>query len=475
MPRKRTDWPPPKPHGFEFSPHRDGWSKWYKGQARVIAVKSLDRAAVRAAWDQRKGEIDAALGALAHKAPTAGGATYRECAAAYYEYLDHRVTTRLPKPLSPYTREDIKRTVNAVGRCCGPDRPAREYGPDDFTKFAKGIAGQAPSTLARHVAYENEFFAWCVLEGYVDRVPSFGAYFARPPQQEHRDARLAQAKSFKPAEIRAQWAAADHVERCWIALGLNGALDNADLANLPLPEPGGVLDLEAAVLDYRRRKRGKVRRVIPLLPVTVRLIRHYLKRHRRQPADPSHAELLFITRDGHPVGRLKDSSNPERAGRANAIDAVSRAWQRLMVKAGLRKPPTVTRTGKGANRKRSLKFAGDADRRGFRSFRTTVANSYPPGFKEEIEIVMGHVQDSVLIEHYLETLGLTRLRELVEHVWATAFTSPPPPGGAFAATAASPAAGAAGPVGRTRSPGEPRPPAPARPPSAKGRRRVRRP
>lgn len=440
MPNRRQPWPPPKPKNFEFTPHIKGWAKWYKGQTRTIALKTLDRQAVRDAWDDQKKKIDAAL---AGQARLAGGkGTLREVASEFYAYLDHRVTTGHPAPMSEYTREDYKRYVGDFGRTAGADRPLADYRQDDFTAFAKTLAGRAPSTLARAVANVQGFFQWAVDEGHLDELPPFGRYFVKPKMQESRDVRLAQEKSYATGEVPALWRAATHVERCWIALGLNGALDNADLANLPLPEVGGVLDLDAALLDYRRRKRGKVRRVIPLRPLTVRLIRHYLKRHRAAPALPEYAGLLFLTESGLPLGRIKESE--ARPGRANPIDAVAGKWQRLMVRAGLRAKPTVTTTGRGASRKRSLKFAGDADRRGFRSLRTSFVNLAPPGYRDEVEIILGHSHGSVLLDNYLERFGLDRLRGLVDHIWDAAFTSPPPPGAVPGPPPAAPP-GAGGP------------------------------
>ena len=411
-------WPPPKPRNFEFTPHIRGWAKWYKGQTRIIPIKSLDRATIREEWDRRKKEID---GVQPHQSTNRG--TYAETVSAYYQWLDHRVMTGEPEPLSPHSREDAKRTLSALGAVAGVDRPISDFGPEQFSAFAISLAGHAASTRARHVANVGAFFRWAVDERLLAAMPAFGRYFVRPSQQATRDVRLTQAKSFTADEIGRMWRAGNHVDRTWICLGLNGALDNADLANLPLPEAGGVLDLDAGVLDYRRRKTGKVRRVIPLLPTTVMFLRHYLKRHRPEPASAADAWRFFLTDHGHPLGRFVASET--RLGRENAIDAVARRWQRVMIAAGLRQAPKVTTTGKGATRRRTLQFVGDSDRRGFRSFRTTFANFAPVGFGDEVEIVMGHSRGSMLVENYLETVGMGRLTELVSAVWRRSFPAPP--------------------------------------------------
>lgn len=372
--------------------------------------------AVHAAWDARKKEIDSGEASKATRARASH--TIRLAAGEFYAWLDARVETGQPKPLRPATRADYVRYLTAFGRAVGADRLLVDIAPTDFSAHAKTFSGRAPSDLARAVAYTSAFFRWCVDEGLMPIMPQFGTYFRKPPQQTHRDRRIQQTKAYTPEEIQALWAKANDTEKLWIGLGLNGALDNADLSEFTKEI------IDGGRLDYRRRKVGLARRVIPLRPEVLKLLGKYV---RPAPASKADANRFFLTPNGHPLQREKPSA--KRPGMSSHLDSVAQIWQRLLVKADIRKrPKEITASGTNKTRRRRVKFAGDADRRGFRSLRTTFANYCPPGYGEERAIIMGHLHGGVLVENYLEKLGETRLRELVNHVWVSVFTSPQPPG-----------------------------------------------
>jgi len=324
----------------------------------------------------------------------------------------------MPKPLAAATQADYVKIIHAFGRLVGADRPLADFGPPDFEQYAKKFAGQKPLNLARAVAYLSAFFQWCKDEGLIATLPQYGRYFVRPPQQRLRDVRIQKEKRYKVRELRALWNSANDEEKLWMGLGLNGAMDNADLSHLT----DEVIDFDKGVIDYRRRKTGKARRIIPLRPEVLAMLKTY---SRHEPAE-GFEDLFFVTATGQPLGRLKDS--PTRIGLRNAIDAVARRWQKLMIRAGLRQKPKVLKSiGRGPKRRRRIEFAGDSDGRGFRSLRTTFANLVPVGYGDERAIIMGHLAGGVLVENYLEKFGMDRLRQVVDAVWEAALTLPLPP------------------------------------------------
>ena len=75
-------------------------------------------------------------------------------------------------------------------------------------------------------------FNYCRDEGLMEAVPNYGRYFVRPPQQQIRDRRLQQQKSFEPEELWTIIEHADVQEKAWIGLALCGAMDNADISHL---------------------------------------------------------------------------------------------------------------------------------------------------------------------------------------------------------------------------------------------------
>ena len=96
-----------------------------------------------------------------------------------------------------------------------------------------------------------------------------------------------------------------------MGLALSGALDNADVAHLTFD----VFSPDGMVLDYRRRKSGRVPRLIPLHSVAREWLDDYLA-IRPKPADPAYEELVFLTPTGLPLQRSKVGTS----GLGNHID-----------------------------------------------------------------------------------------------------------------------------------------------------------
>jgi integrase len=346
-------------------------------------------------WQRKRAEIDRGDHlALIGK----GGVSFVQAVSRFYDWLDYRVKQGQPKPLSPVTANDYQRTLAEVARIIGTDFPIESIGQDQFEQIAMAYRDCAPATLSRVVAYVKSFFAFCLRESLISATPPYGSYFAKPPQQSRRDKRISESRSYSPAQLRRIWSHAGPEERCWMALAINGALDNADIAGLTWE----VLDLRAGILDYRRRKVGRIRRVIPLRPEVVEMLRGL---------PPRRSDRVFLTPTGLPLQRLVTSP---ATGRTNHIDYLHMMWTRLMIRSGLR--PDFPKPG-GVRRFRSR---GSAAGQGFRSIRTTFANLAPVAYRNELEVIMGHTGGRVLDEHYLED-GLGRLRELVDHVWHSVF------------------------------------------------------
>jgi integrase len=421
MPRARIPWPPEIPHRLKnaltpFTPTVNGWVRWYRGDSRHVCGKSTPLELVEDRWREKKAEVDAELDGEAKR--IRNGVTVEGGAAAYYGWLDHRVATGQPKPLEPTTAADYKRTINHFGKCVGPDTPMDDLAQPHFTAFAKMFDGQAPSTLARNVANVHAYLQFCVDEGFLKKMPALGRYFVKPNRQHRRDHRMSRVKAYTPDEIRTLVEHATTEERAWIGLGLC-SLDNSDLAHLT----HDVVDRKAGVIDYRRRKTGKVRRVIPIPEKAWKWLDAYA-RVRPEPADSAHADLVFLTPTGLPLQRVKPS---KRTGMENPIDYVAMRWVRLLIRAGLREKMPSRRRKADRELPRRKKGEGGGDNRGFRGLRTTFSNYAPPGFRDEVEIIMGHANGTVLVEDYIEDYGVDRLlersREVLAEVWKVALSA----------------------------------------------------
>lgn len=389
-----------------FTPHRDGWVIWYKGATRFVCGRKTPPAEVEGKWEEKRDEIDNATAPRVRM----GDTTVRILMGSYIERQRRRVATGRPKPLSPFTLEDHIRTLRAFAKHVGPDRVVGELTPDDFQSYAATFDERAASTAARNIAYVKSMFTWGEKAELCEE-PSMGPDFVKPPVEVTRDERLEKTKSYTPEEIKKIWGVARRHERLWIALGINCAFDNSDISQLTWE----VVDLKAGVIDYRRRKKGRVRRVVPLTKRTLKLLMAY------QKITGGKEGPVFQSADGHSLVRMRSKAD----GRATPIDAIARRWTILLQRAGIRPRPKRITLESG---KRKLEWTGTGERRGFRGLRTTFANNVPPGYGDERQIVMGHSHGTTFLDNYLERVGMDRLREMVESVWSSIFKGPQPPG-----------------------------------------------
>ncbi|HVS71376.1 MAG TPA: hypothetical protein VHQ47_08995 [Phycisphaerae bacterium] len=392
----------------QYSPHRDGWVKWYRGKTRFVCSKNVPPGRVDEEWDRLRAQIDGASGPVSHP----DSITLRDLYSRYIEREERRVKTGRPRPLSPFTLEDQIRTLRAFVKAVGGSKAVSELSAADFAAYAATLDNRAASTAARHVAYVKAMFAWGDDAGHCER-PKFGPDFVKPPAAVRRDERIDASKMYTSDEIGRVWLVARDDERLWMALALTGGMDNSDVANLTRD----IIDMEAGVFDYRRRKVGKVRRIIPIHRTVLQLLPPYLD----GPMDGR----LFLTPSGHPLVRMKPSS--KRSGRANPIDYIAMRWTRLLQEAGIReKPHRITIEEEDGTVRRPLSWKPSEERRGFRGLRTTFSNLVPPGYREERDILMGHATGTTFLDNYLEKIGTDRLREAVRHVWGEIFIGPAP-------------------------------------------------
>jgi integrase len=404
------DWVPKNlPGNWPYTAAADGWRRWYKGQTRFVCGRSVPLSKVEDCWIEKKQTIDRGI------KPTTGMSVIELC-GLFLARQRRRMETGRPEPLNAHTFNDYDRTLEKFADCVGHDLRCDELTPAHFEKFARLFDGKAASSLARSIAYVQAFFNWGESAGHCDAV-NFGPDFKKPAESTIRDERIGKVKSYTAKEIKALWKFADAEEKLWIALGLNGAFDNSDLSSLTWD----VIDLKQGIIDFRRRKVGKVRRVIPLLPETLKRLEEHGRSTGRSGEQP-----VFLTPEGHPLVRVKPSAADST--RLNPIDFVAMRWTRLMQQAGLRPKPKKETHMEGDREVAKLHWHPVAERRGFRGLRTTFANLVPPGYSDERNICMGHAHGTTFLDDYLERLGIERIREAVTAVWTAAFSSEKPRG-----------------------------------------------
>lgn len=365
---------------------KKGWYKKYRGGSRYIAPPNTPIEQVNDLWPGVKKRWDAILDAQAAGEAAAAdprAMSFRDVLSDFLAAMERRVQTGKPKPLAPRTFHNYEVDLNDFGSVVGGGTPFADVGPPHFARYAAHIADGAPATYDSKVARVATLFNWAVENEYIDRV-RFGSEFSRPGKRRIRDRRIERAKSFTPAEVAKLYLAAGPTLRVMILLGVVAALNNSEVANLGRE----CVDPETGTLDFRRRKTGRLRRVIPLPEPVAEELRAY---DRPEPAERAHAELFFLTEDGNPYVRMLPG------GQANTITVL---FRRAAEAAGVK---TLEN--------------GKADGRGFAGLRTTFSNLAPPGYRDEVEVLMGHAHGTILNDHYLETLQTTRLQFVTSHIW----------------------------------------------------------
>lgn len=367
------DWPPDKdvwPEGF--SAHRDGWVKWYKGSSRHVCGKRTPIDKIPEIWFQVvKPRIDRELPIVIHASTEK---TYREVLSEFLDACEHRVKTGKPRPMSERTLWNYIDQLNDFGLFVGASRPFRETNRAEiFTSYGKRFGDWKTSGFDSVVSRVGALYRWAAKMDYIDRWRP-GPEFQRPAKGEIRSERIELTKSYTPAEIAKILTKASPVVQMWCWLGILCGFIQSDIANLRRRH----LDVAERMIDYRRRKKGKIRRLCPLPDALFKQL------HALLVDDGDEDRLVFVTKAGDAFNRI---------GPEGPIDSISRLWRKACVAAG------VT----------NYKFTG---------LRTANFNLMPLGYDTESKIIRGRAKGTIDEDHYREAVDLARLRFCVEHIYA---------------------------------------------------------
>jgi integrase len=385
----------PKPiPGFTWSAKARGWYRSYRNRPLYCGGAKATREQVEKNYARKRDAAD-----NGERQPVEPAAmTLRDAISLYIAALEHRRDSGKPRRLSWRTFHNNVEAANKFGAFVGGDRQLDQITPADFSDYARKYGGWKHSGFDSVVCRVGTFMRWCRQMKYITEYEP-GPAFQRPEKQDVQDDRIARTRAFTATEIALLYAAANPTIRCWIGLGICCAFNNSDIAHLTRD----AVDLEQGIIDFRRRKTGRVRRVCPLPADVVADLSAY---HRPEPQSDRDENLFFISTEGNAYAR----SRTEDGGKPS--NTISRLFARLIADTA----------GVAA-------IAG----RNFAGLRTSFANLAPPGYRDAVENVMGHAHGTVLLDHYMETLELTRSRFVVDHVWGRVVSarassaSPPSP------------------------------------------------
>jgi integrase len=370
----------------KFSVGRDGYIIWYRGKTRYACGKATPPEKVEDAWAAKRKAIDADLdNQPVPKKP--GQLTYREVLSRFIDDCEHRVKTGKPRPMRERTLHNYDSDLNAFGNFIYQGRKVADLSireandADLFTAYGKTYGAWKASGFDSIISRVGTLFAYAEDKRYIDRYNP-GPMFQRPAKSAIRDDRIDLQKSYTPQQIAKMYLAGNQTMKCLIGLGAAAAMNNSEASHLDRTE----MNLAEGVIDFRRRKTGRVRRLIPLPADVLADLNAYV---RPEPADVINADAFFLTRSG---GRFCETG--KRDGRPG--DMIGRLWHKLEKAAGV---PHV----KG---------------RSFSGLRTTFFNLAPGGeYELARKVIMGRAQGTIDLDHYLETLHLVRLRHVVDSVW----------------------------------------------------------
>lgn len=414
-PKKNIEWPPKKlPKDFPLTVHVRGYVKsgmgWIAGKvspAEALAIyhekaaakldnKSVAPVKIRHEGDDqtvdelserwlidKKSETDAGTMTLGH---------YVQCGKAVESFAAHVVGKDVP----------------AIGGRVIGEETIRDLTPDHFADFGRGCIKLKGVKYARRTArLIMAMFNQADGEDWIDRPIKFGKRFRKIASAQGDPVRKTVPTA---AQIRAVLA---HLEtklielrsgfardlmpvmrlRAAILMGVNGGYGATDLSELPLE----VIDLENAIIDYRRGK-TKQERVVPLMPETVDALRPLVEHAKAN----KHAHP-FRTREGKPlVWQVAKRDVSGEITSMTYIDSLNNAYGKVLRTLGFKvkgsgfykiKDLHITHADEFGNDRAARLLTGHASAEKARDGRA----SYGVVTDEKLRALVEHIRQSVLV------------------------------------------------------------------------------
>jgi len=274
-------------------------------------------------------------------------------------FLDRR-----KEEMSAVSWKSLRYQCKQVVEFFGPNALFHTLTPEHFSSLRAHMDKGSPVSLANKIVRVRTIFNWLADRDYIDK-PKFGLDFKPPGRKAVRRHRREQANRVaSPAEF---WAITNELGvqlRACAYLGLNCGFGPTDCYELPT----SVVDLAGGVIHWARVK-TEADRICPLWPETVQALELW-----------NHC-------------RTKDRGK-RRFFDFTLAAIVSNEFHEGVVRAG------KSRSGLS-----------------FYSLRHTLATiSRECNDDSAVRVILGHVDDSILDEHYTHRFPRERLTAVTEHV-----------------------------------------------------------
>src|SRR5438445_9747308 len=241
------------------------WAKKIKGRLHYFGRGTYEEALAK--YEEQKEQLHSAY------APSDD-----EGALTIYSLCQKFLTTkkmyRDSGELSPHTFDDYAKVCKMLRKAFGRDRLVSDLKPEDFRKLRMQMSKRwGHLRVGNTVNKVKIVFNFGLKDGLLKEVPTYGEGFKRPSAKKIEEERERRGpKSFEANEIRAMLDKAGQPLKAMILLGINGALGNHDVTQLPI----SALNLKTGWMNYSRRKTG-VRRKIPLWVETCKALDDWLQ------------------------------------------------------------------------------------------------------------------------------------------------------------------------------------------------------
>lgn len=390
----KSDRPKPKkPYpDFPLFPHATGrWAKKIRGKFHYFGKWEDPDGALQKYVEQRD-DLQAGRTPRTQN----GGLTVREACNQFLDSKRHLVDTC---ELSPRTWDDYHRVCLTVRDVLGRNRVVSDLRPPDFEKLRANVAKKSgPVTLGNVIQRVRVLFKYCYDAGLIEHPVKFGPTFKKPSRRTIRHARHARGPlMFEADELRRILDASNGQLHAMILLGINCGFGQTDCSTLPT----SAVNLESGWITFPRPKTA-IQRRIPAWPETIAALQGVIATERKSPKSSADANLIFLTKYGHPWSRMRPVKNP-KPGKPewSSIDSVGLQFDKLLRELGLKRP----RISFYAMRHTLETVAGES--------RDQVA----------VDAIMGHV-DASMAGIYRERISDDRLRDVVDYVRAWLWPKP---------------------------------------------------
>ena len=294
---------------------------------------------------------------------------------------------------------DAKRTIDGFLKAIGSRVTINHIRPEHFAAYRSELGKYAASTANLRMAHVRIMFKWAYDNDLISRPVKMGTSFKRFDQRRAKKVRL-----FTVEEVRQMIEGASGQLKAMILLAINCGMGNTDIATLRWSD----VDLVKGMYDGTRQKTGTARRC-PLWPETVEALKVVQATDRPRAADPDNADVVFLTRFGHPVRRPVPIIKDDVVVGAQTMDALAPMFQGLMVRIGLWKV--------------SAKGNAISDGRNFYTLRRT-HRTWSDECRDHhaAALIMGHETGNEIASMYVQHIDDSRLRTITDHIRSKLFT-----------------------------------------------------